>query len=54
LHLRHGVSSSLQSLGVIPARWTRVFLTTCLAVALAIGAGFVLIPVYIYFFVRVP
>ena len=54
LHLRHGVSSSLQSLGLIPARWTRAFLAACLAVALTVGAGFVLIPIYIYFFVRVP
>jgi len=51
LHLRHGVSSSLQSLGLIPARWTKAFLATCLAVALAVGAGFVLIPIYIYLFV---
>ena len=53
LHLRHGVASSLQSLGLIPARWTRAFLATCLVVALTVGAGFVLIPVYIYLFVPV-
>lgn len=52
LHLRHGVASSLQSLGLIPAAWTRVFLATCLTVALVVGAGFVLIPLYIYFFIR--
>jgi len=49
MHLRHGVSSSLQSLGLIPARWTRAFLLTGIAVALVVGAGFVLIPIYIYF-----
>jgi succinate dehydrogenase / fumarate reductase, cytochrome b subunit len=49
MHLRHGVSSSLQSLGLIPARWTRTFLITGIALALLIGAGFVLIPIYIYF-----
>jgi len=49
LHLRHGVSSSLQSLGLIPARWTRAFLLTGIVVALIVGAGFVLIPIYIYF-----
>jgi len=49
MHLRHGVSSSLQSLGLIPARWTLAFLLTGIAVALLVGAGFVLIPVYIYF-----
>jgi succinate dehydrogenase / fumarate reductase cytochrome b subunit len=52
LHLRHGVASSLQSLGAIPAPWTRAFLAVCYAVALAIGAGFVLIPIYIYLYVR--
>jgi succinate dehydrogenase / fumarate reductase cytochrome b subunit len=49
MHLRHGVSSSLQSLGLIPARWTRAFLGTGLVLALLVGAGFVLIPIYIYF-----
>jgi succinate dehydrogenase / fumarate reductase cytochrome b subunit len=49
LHLRHGVSSSLQSLGLIPARWTRAFLFTGIVVALIVGAGFVLIPIYVYF-----
>jgi succinate dehydrogenase / fumarate reductase cytochrome b subunit len=52
LHLRHGVSSSLQSLGLIPARWTRAFLGAGIGLALLIGGGFVLIPLYIYFFVR--
>lgn len=49
LHLRHGVSSSLQSLGLIPARWTRAFLLTGILLALLVGGGFVLIPIYIYF-----
>jgi succinate dehydrogenase / fumarate reductase, cytochrome b subunit len=52
LHLRHGVASSLQSLGLIPAAWTRAFLAACLAVALLVGAGFVLVPIYIYLWVR--
>jgi succinate dehydrogenase / fumarate reductase cytochrome b subunit len=52
LHVRHGVASSLQSLGLIPAAWTRAVLALCYAVALAIGAGFVLIPVYIFLFMR--
>jgi succinate dehydrogenase cytochrome b subunit len=51
MHLRHGVSSSLQSLGLIPARWTRAFLVAGFLLALAVGAGFVLIPIYIYLFV---
>jgi len=52
MHLRHGVSSSLQSLGLIPARWTRVFLATGWLLALAVAAGFVIIPVYIFLFVH--
>jgi succinate dehydrogenase / fumarate reductase cytochrome b subunit len=52
LHLRHGVASSLQSLGLIPARWTRLFLGLCFGAAATVGAGFVLIPIYIYFFIR--
>ena len=52
LHLRHGVSSSLQSLGLIPERWTRLFLGAGLGLALVLGGGFVLIPLYIYFGLR--
>lgn len=51
MHLRHGVSSSLQSLGLIPDRWTRAFLAAGFVVALLVGAGFVLVPVYVYFFI---
>jgi succinate dehydrogenase / fumarate reductase cytochrome b subunit len=51
MHLRHGVSSSLQSLGLIPARWTKAFLISGFLLALVVGAGFVLIPIYIYLFV---
>jgi succinate dehydrogenase / fumarate reductase cytochrome b subunit len=50
LHLRHGVSSSIQSLGLMPESWTKTFLRTSLVLALAIAAGFVLIPVWIYVF----
>jgi succinate dehydrogenase / fumarate reductase cytochrome b subunit len=52
LHLRHGIWSSLQSLGLIPDRWTRAITAICVLLALAIGAGYVLIPLYIFFFVR--
>ena len=50
LHLRHGISSALQSLGVIPEAWTRRVLTAGVVLTLAIAGGFVLIPIYIYFF----
>jgi succinate dehydrogenase / fumarate reductase, cytochrome b subunit len=50
LHLRHGISSALQSLGLIPEHWTRWFLAGCLALAVLITGGFILIPLWIYFF----
>jgi len=50
LHLRHGVASALQSLGLIPERWTRAFLITGIVVAVTVGAGFVLIPIWVYLF----
>jgi succinate dehydrogenase / fumarate reductase cytochrome b subunit len=49
LHLRHGVSSALQSLGRIPERFTRAFLIGGAAIALAIAAAFALIPLVVYF-----
>jgi len=52
MHLRHGVSSSLQSLGLIPARWTRIFLAAGWLLALAVAAGFVIIPIYVFLFVH--
>src|SRR4030095_8468051 len=52
LHLRHGSWSSLQSLGLIPDRWTRLVTALCYVLALAIGACYVLIPLYIFFFIR--
>ena len=52
MHLRHGIWSSLQSLGLIPDRWSRIVAATCYALALAIGAGYVLIPLYIFFFIK--
>ncbi len=50
MHLRHGISSSFQSLGLVPRSWTGRILRTGAALALVVGAGFALIPVYIYFF----
>ena len=50
LHLRHGISSALQSLGVIPEAWTRRVLAAGVVLTLAIAGGFVLIPICIYFF----
>lgn len=50
MHLRHGVSSALQSLGLIPAAWTRSFLAAGIALAVLVTAGFIVIPVWIYFY----
>jgi succinate dehydrogenase / fumarate reductase cytochrome b subunit len=50
MHLRHGISSSLQSLGLMPQGWTRLLLAACLGLAIVIGGGFAVIPVAVYFF----
>lgn len=50
MHLRHGASSAFQSLGLMPERWTRGMLRLGVAVALAVGGGFVLIPIWVYLF----
>ncbi len=49
LHLRHGISSAFQSLGVDHPRYTRWILTGGKTLALIMGALFALIPVWIYF-----
>ena len=48
LHLRHGLSSAFQSLGVDHPRYTPVILKTGIVVALVIGLGFALIPIVIF------
>jgi succinate dehydrogenase / fumarate reductase cytochrome b subunit len=50
MHLRHGISSSFQSLGLVPRSWTGRILRAGAALAVVVGAGFTLIPVYIYLF----
>jgi succinate dehydrogenase cytochrome b subunit len=50
LHMRHGISSAFQSLGLMPQSWTRWMLRTGLVLAVLIGGGFLLIPVWVYFF----
>lgn len=49
-HLRHGIASAFQSLGLMPQRWTRWMLQAGLVLAVLIAGGFLLIPVWIYFF----
>ncbi len=48
-HLRHGFWSALQSLGAYHPRWTPVWYTGGLVVALALAIGFIVIPVWVYF-----
>lgn len=52
MHLRHGISSALQSLGAIPASRTRMVLRAGAAIAVLIAGGFALIPVWVYFFTQ--
>lgn len=50
MHLRHGISSAFQSLGLIPEAWTRRFLITGVVLAVLITAGYLVIPIWIYFY----
>lgn len=50
MHLRHGISSAFQSLGLMPRTWTARILRAGASLALVLGIGFSLIPVYIYLF----
>ena len=50
MHLRHGISSALQSLGAIPEGMKRKVLVGGAVVAVLIAGGFALIPVWVYLF----
>lgn len=52
LHLRHGISSALQSLGAMRPGMTRAVLMGGAALAAVIAGGFALIPLYVYFFTQ--
>ena len=49
LHLRHGISSAFQSLGLMTPGWTTTVLSSGLWLAIILAAGFALIPVWVYF-----
>jgi len=49
LHLRHGISSAFQSLGLMTPGWTATILSSGLWLAIILAAGFALIPVWVYF-----
>jgi succinate dehydrogenase / fumarate reductase cytochrome b subunit len=48
VHLRHGLSSAFQSLGIDHPRYTRFILTAGIVVAVALGLGFAIIPIVIF------
>ena len=50
MHLRHGIGSAIQSLGLMPAGLTRAVLTAGAVTAVLIAAGFMLIPIWVYLF----
>lgn len=48
MHLRHGISSAFQSLGLEHPRWTRRLLAAGAVLAIVIAGGFALIPVWVF------
>ncbi|HUR19682.1 MAG TPA: succinate dehydrogenase cytochrome b subunit [Vicinamibacterales bacterium] len=48
LHLRHGISSAFQSLGLMTPGWTATVLSSGLCLAIILAVGFALIPVWVY------
>jgi succinate dehydrogenase / fumarate reductase, cytochrome b subunit len=48
LHMRHGVSSAFQSLGIDHPRYTRRIVAVGIAVAVVVGGGLALIPIWAY------
>lgn len=48
-HYRHGFWSMFQSLGALNPRWSKVIYTLGWILALIISAGFLFIPIFIYF-----
>ena len=48
-HYRHGFWSMFQSLGALNPRWSKLIYALGLGLAVVISAGFLFIPIYIYF-----
>jgi succinate dehydrogenase / fumarate reductase cytochrome b subunit len=48
LHLRHGLSSGLQSLGINHPKYTPMLLKAGVVIAVAIGLGFAIVPIVIF------
>ncbi len=53
-HLRHGFWSALQSLGAMNPKWTPAIYAAGFVFALLLAGGFLLLPLYFFFFVDVP
>jgi succinate dehydrogenase / fumarate reductase cytochrome b subunit len=49
LHLRHGIASAFQSVGLDHPRYTRRITAVGIAFALLIGVGLAIIPIWVYF-----
>lgn len=49
LHLRHGITSAIQSLGLMPQSWTVRILRAGIVLAIAIAGLFAIIPLAVYF-----
>ena len=47
-HLRHGISSALQSLGADHPQYTKRLVALGTAIAILIGGGFAVIPIWVY------
>lgn len=54
LHLRHGFWSALQSLGAMNKRFLPIMYTVGIILAILLAGGFVVLPIYVYFFVPLP
>jgi len=54
LHMRHGFWSALQSLGAMKPRWSPLIYTAGLVFAVLLAGGFLLLPLYFFFFGDVP
>lgn len=54
MHLRHGFWSALQSLGAMNKRYLPIMYTVGIIFAILLAGGFVILPLYVYFFVPMP
>ncbi len=54
LHLRHGFWSALQSLGAMNPKYTPLYYSLGLVLAVLLAGGFLILPLWIYFMVPLP